>query len=541
MANPDSPHGALALRVDSLAEAAELAATRFGPDASASANALVERVRGRLRHGTNHTVVALAGPTGAGKSTLFNALTGSEVSTTGVKRPTTSNTHAVMWGDGASDLLDWLKIERRHQAEPVVALEGLVLLDLPDFDSTQKLHQMEVDRLIELVDMMIWVVDPQKYADQSLHDQYLRPLNTHAEVMRFVLNKADTLPEPAVVVEDYQNRLAEDGIANATVIPVSATTGDGVQAARDLLSNVVEERRAAVARLDADLIAEADSLAEIAGIASPSGDKQKRELQAFTKNERADLVAGLSRASGIDSAVEIVAEQYKRDAGLATGWPAIKWVNKFRKTPLRSLPSPAASATAHAEVGVALRDAGEATARKLQPAWASAVRDELGRAQPDVLAEISKVPLRAANATRDKPAWWAGFQWLQRLAGLVAIVGAVWLLVLVLGSTFFRLETDPLTPMVNDWLPLPTLLVFAGLALGILLALIAKIPTNIGAARRGRKARDELETHIDKVVDDQVVAPLNHALSDRRELGRLLDAVRNPEGVSSPRGSRRPR
>ena len=52
---------------------------------------------------------------------------------------------------------------------------------------------MEVDRLVQLVDMMIWVVDPQKYADAALHDRYLRPLAQHADVMMIVLNQADRL------------------------------------------------------------------------------------------------------------------------------------------------------------------------------------------------------------------------------------------------------------------------------------------------------------------------------------------------------------
>jgi hypothetical protein len=52
---------------------------------------------------------------------------------------------------------------------------------------------MEVDRLVQLVDMLIWVVDPQKYADAALHDRYLIPLAQHAGVMMIVLNQADRL------------------------------------------------------------------------------------------------------------------------------------------------------------------------------------------------------------------------------------------------------------------------------------------------------------------------------------------------------------
>ena len=62
-------------------------------------------------------------------------------------------------------------------------LDGLVLLDLPDHDSTEVGHRLQVDRLVQLVDVLVWVVDPQKYADAALHDRYLSPLAEHADVM----------------------------------------------------------------------------------------------------------------------------------------------------------------------------------------------------------------------------------------------------------------------------------------------------------------------------------------------------------------------
>ena len=87
-------------------------------------------------------------------------------------RPTTSKAMAACWGrEVPNDLLDWLQVPTRHVVsggDP--ALDGLVLLDLPDHDSTERAHRDEVDRLVQLVDMFIWVVDPQKYADAALHD-----------------------------------------------------------------------------------------------------------------------------------------------------------------------------------------------------------------------------------------------------------------------------------------------------------------------------------------------------------------------------------
>ena len=51
----------------------------------------MQRAGVRLGLGVETTVVALAGPTGAGKSSLFNAIAGEELVTAGVRRPTTSS------------------------------------------------------------------------------------------------------------------------------------------------------------------------------------------------------------------------------------------------------------------------------------------------------------------------------------------------------------------------------------------------------------------------------------------------------------------
>ena len=71
---------------------------------------------------------------------------------------------------------------------------GVVLLDLPDHDSTEVSHHLEVDRLVQLADLLVWVLDPQKYADAAIHDRYLAPLATHRDVMLVVLNHIDTVP-----------------------------------------------------------------------------------------------------------------------------------------------------------------------------------------------------------------------------------------------------------------------------------------------------------------------------------------------------------
>ena len=110
------------------------------------------------------------------------------------------------------------------------ALDGLVLLDLPDHDSTELSHRAQVDRLVEMVDLFVWVLDPQKYADAALHERYLRPLAGHAAVTVIVLNQIDLLSPTDVeeCVRDLQRLLAEDGMPKVPVIPLSAKTGAGM-------------------------------------------------------------------------------------------------------------------------------------------------------------------------------------------------------------------------------------------------------------------------------------------------------------------------
>ena len=96
----------------------EEAVAGFGPALLDDADAVLKRAGERLRLSSSHTVIALAGGTGSGKSTLFNALSGATFSPPGVTRPTTRHVHACVWGmQGVAPLLDWLNVQRRHRYE----------------------------------------------------------------------------------------------------------------------------------------------------------------------------------------------------------------------------------------------------------------------------------------------------------------------------------------------------------------------------------------------------------------------------------------
>jgi GTP-binding protein EngB required for normal cell division len=320
----------LADRLTALREAVEVAEGRLEVPEVAEARALLAKAGARAALG-DATVVALAGATGSGKSTLFNALSGSEVSRPGVRRPTTGVAHATTWGaEGADRLLDWLEVPRRHRHAPEPALDGLVLLDLPDHDSVRLEHRLEVDRLVGLVDVLVWVLDPEKYADAAVHDRYLAPLAGHAGVLLIVLNQIDRLDAVAAkeCLTDLRALLDREGLAAAPLLAVSARTGTGVAELRGQLAHRVAARRAATDRLTAD----------VRGVAAALGQHAVGDAPALGRRERGELVGdlgdALAQAAGVPTVTSAVERSSLRAGVARTGWPLVRWVRKLRPDPL---------------------------------------------------------------------------------------------------------------------------------------------------------------------------------------------------------------
>ncbi|WP_262380047.1 YfjP family GTPase [Nonomuraea sp. PA05] len=341
---------ALDTRLAALLEAATLGEGRLPQHDVSGARTVAERAGVRRELSLDHTVAALAGATGSGKSSLYNELAGQDLADVGVTRPTTSTAQAALWdGEGAGPLLDWLDIPRRHSAAPDPGLSGLVLLDLPDHDSIRLSHRLEVDRLVEQVDLLVWVVDPQKYADAALHERYLRPLAGHRDVMVVVLNQVDRLPAPTVsrCLDDLRRLLDDDGLDGIPVLAVSARTGRGVGELRALLGERVSERKSWSARLAADITAAADRLATSGGspgegdapVTAPDGRASAGTVSAGTVSAGTGraLTGALCAAAGVPLVVEAVAKGHRHRAVVATGWPVTRWVRRFRPDPLRRL------------------------------------------------------------------------------------------------------------------------------------------------------------------------------------------------------------
>lgn len=520
-----------------LGEAVELCEGRADSDALVEARRVVDQADRRLAISGSATVVALAGATGSGKSSIFNALSGTALATVGVRRPTTAHAMACSWGDeSAEDLLDWLQIPRRHalETDPAMdaALDGLVLLDLPDHDSTELDHRMEVDRLVQLVDMLIWVVDPQKYADAAIHDRYLKPLSQHADVMMIILNQVDklTVKQREQCLTDLRRLLNSEGLGKVPVVAVSAVTGEGIEALRETLAKQVAEKQAAARRLAADVSVAAAKLSTASGTT---------KVTPLARSSIDRLTTQVAIAAGVPVVTEAVGKAWRMRGGLATGWPVLAWITKFKPDPLRRLhldrlgvgrqhkeidPSgvgrtslPATSGVQKARVDTAVRTLADEAAQGLTRGWADEIK-QAARSSEDALPDrvdraVATTDLDLAQHRR----WWQLVRVLQWLLVATVIVGLGWL-----GLAFLLayLQLPPL-PKVTWWgLPAPTVLAVGGVLAGLLLAGLARIFVEIGARRRTAKARQSLRAAIARVTGELVIAPVK-AEQDRYEKARL--------------------
>lgn len=281
-------------RLAAVRDAAEAARSIGLVDEAHAAHAVAERVAQRAGFGGEAYVMALAGGTGVGKSSLLNALAGHTVSTVRAVRPTTD------------EPLAWVAEERRDEVAPLLAwlgvrhvighadrdLGSVVILDLPDVDSVRTEHRTTVDQLLPRIDAVTWVADPEKYDDQRLH-AYLRALAGHADRMRFVINKADRLTDAQrdLLADDLVRRLSEDGIGRAAVHVVSAATGDGMPELRAALVRAADAKAVLAAKRAADL------RAALLALATAVGADPQRGAAPLLSTERlaaatADAVAG---------------------------------------------------------------------------------------------------------------------------------------------------------------------------------------------------------------------------------------------------------
>jgi len=517
---PLSYDPALRSRLEALRELVGLSRARLDNRTLGQAGRVLDEAGARRRLSGQHTVVALAGATGSGKSQLFNALAGVPISETGVRRPTTAAPIACSWSDGAASLIERLGIPPRLRRRPLQAtadaddrLRGLVLVDLPDHDSAAVQHREQVDRVLGLVDAVIWVVDPEKYADAMLHERYLRPMAAHAEVMFVVLNQTDRLPGEATeqVLDDLRRLLDEDGIVlgeygepGTTVLGLSALTGDGVGELRESLARFVSERGAPARRIAADVDIAAARLWPVYAT---------RRRTGLSEEAREEFSDRLADAVGATAAGEAAERAWLRNANRACGTP---WLRLWRWCQARNEPStgsvtlrgrPDEEATARQRVEQAVRTVADRASAGLPAAWAQAVREAAVRGSQGLPEALDELAVRAGlpPGRPPRPGWWPVAVLAQVSMTALQFVGGLWLLAQIIG-------------VMAPNLGVPVLLMVIGIVGGPLIEWSCRMAARGPARRYGLEAERRLREAASGCGRARVLDPVAAELLRYREV-----------------------
>jgi GTP-binding protein EngB required for normal cell division len=544
--------GGLSARLTALARLIQIGAARsgesgFSKELLGDAEALLGRAGERLRLSSVHTVVALAGGTGSGKSSLFNRLAGADFSTVGITRPVTKDAHACVWGvAGSGPLLEWLGVPRRYRYARASALDrgeasltGLVLLDLPDHDSVMTHASGLVDRLVGLADQMVWVLDPQKYADAAVHRRFLVPLAGHSEVIAVVLNQSDLLAAGQIedCVGDLRRLLDAEELPDVQILVTSAATGAGLDELRKLLISAVSARRAASARISADVDGIAARFTRYAGdpAAAPDAAAPDAAARSVLKNCIGQLTDAFSRAAGVAAVSDTLQSARELRAVDYVGWPVSWLVERLKgRDPVRKIRhgkfweelrgvTAGPSGAQQAEIDNALTRLADEVSLVLPEPWSQTTRAALRSRAEEIPAALGTAMRESLPAENKVAGWWRLVgAWQGLLLGSV-IVGLAWMAAIAVfgairtGSNVPRLFTE------LSLLPWIAALIAAMLLLGALTASACMNAARTAAARESEQASRAMRERMAVLAQEMVVMPAERELSEftrfREELG----------------------
>lgn len=588
--------------VASLKEAISYGEGRVPETVLLDATETLERLSQRRELSTEHTVIGVFGATGSGKSTLFNAIAGQNIALSAPTRPTTSTVQAAIWeAEGSEELLDWLGIDKRvypqtqaltaegntaegseaagGAAAPNAVTEpapglfnrirravggrgemrtrtgGLILLDMPDFDSVTTTNRDLAARMMRYVDVLVWVVDPQKYADAVIHRDFMVPLAASGAQALCVLNQADKLAPaevPAVLASLTRLLQAEGTEAHllAAPIAVSARTGEGVDVLRDLLAQVAAAKSLSLQRTDAQLHATASQLRTYAG------GEGTVLAGAYALEAEQKLVQACYTSSHAEQVLEAATASYRRTAGQHTGWILTRWMSRLKADPLRRLhlgqqdekkstskaeksagmlgsesentpelvasSLPPLSAAQKAGIANAVRQYSKQMANRIDEPWKRSIKEAALSREAELPELLERDMMRIDYGLGRTRAPWVIFNALQWIALLSALAGVAWL-TLISGMAYLQIQLPPAPTPEGSPVPLPTLLLLLGVLLGIASAGVGRLLTAMGSRYYARKLRGRLQTGVEKAVQSCVVAPVQQEAKRLNAYRKALD------------------
>ena len=173
--------------------------------------------------GTRPLIVAFMGGTGVGKSSLLNRLAGKAIAKAGIVRPTSREVtlfhHRSVVMEHLPEQLPLSKINiSQHEDEEK---KNIVWIDMPDFDSTEQSNKQLVLQWLPYIDVLIYVVSPERYRDEKAWRLLLSEGARHAWL--FVFNQWDR--GRLEQYQDFNRQLLKAGFVEPIMFKTACAEG----------------------------------------------------------------------------------------------------------------------------------------------------------------------------------------------------------------------------------------------------------------------------------------------------------------------------
>jgi hypothetical protein len=378
------------------------------------------------------------------------------------------------------------------------------------------------------------VLDPQKYADASVHERFLIPLAGHAEVQAVVLNQADLLTAAQIedCVGDLRRLLDAENLHDVPILATSAVTGSGLEELRLLLAQGVVARQSAAARIAADVDTVVARFAPYAGDLSEPPAAAVPAVAGIPADGVTKLVDQFYAAAGVSAVADSLRSARELRAADFVGWPVVWLLQRLTgRDPLRKerlgllwndlrAVSAGPAGAQQAAIDNALTEFGDRVAGSLPKPWSQTVK-VAARSRADAIPAAVGEAIGAALPGEDSVVrWW-------RLAGMAqgVLLGAVavalaWLVAVLVFGVFGAVHGLP--ALLGSPLSLLWALLLAAVALGIgaLLASQAMSVVKQRALTENAEITADIRKRIASAAQEMAVMPVEQELS---EFGRYRE------------------
>ncbi len=259
----------------------------------------------RVREEASPAIVVVAGSTGAGKSTVVNALLGEDLTASGVLRPTTKIPHLFHHPLDTQVLTDVAKRAKVMSTEAVP--RGLALVDSPDLDSVRGENREVAQTLLETADLWIFVTTAARYGD-AVPWEALRRGSARGASIAVVLNRVTT-DVAGQVRRELVARLAKENLESLPLFVIPEDPHGRGQVPRDVLGGLGRWLESVAA--------------------ASAGTIVERTLHGSSESLKEWLEVLAERMDAQSAAAKQIRSEVRKCAARAEAWGGAEWYKKI--------------------------------------------------------------------------------------------------------------------------------------------------------------------------------------------------------------------